>query len=69
MMPKSETFCAVDVILPPDKVFQMTISLKHPFKAKGVNAIIQQMKSSSLKIYFAVPSEKFDDFTREQRYI
>ena len=68
MMPKSQTFCAVDAILPPDMAFQMTVSPKHSLKAKGVNAIIEQMKPNSLKIYFVVPSDKFDDFTREQRY-
>ena len=68
MMPKSQTFCAVDAILPPDKAFQMTVSPKHSLQAKGVNSIIEQMKPNSLKIYFVVPSDKFDDFTKEQRY-
>ena len=49
-------------ILPKDKLFQMTVSDKHPVEYNGLTVVKDQLQCGVLKLYFVVPEENFDIF-------
>ena len=60
--PISKGFKSVDSILPKDKVFQMTVSDKHPVQYNGLTVVKDQLQCGVLKLYFVVPNENYDEF-------
>ena len=72
--PTIRNFSAVDLILTPNCIFQITVSPKHPVKQSGLINIVQNMlayrKNPNAKIflYFIVPDDIYDTF-RYQSYV
>ncbi|CAG8470223.1 14015_t:CDS:2 [Acaulospora morrowiae] len=67
--PTIKSFSAVDLILTPDCIFQITVSPKHPIKQSELIDIVQNMpayrKDPDAKIFlcFIVPDDIYDIFT------
>jgi len=72
--PTIRNFSAVDLILTPNCIFQITVSPKHPVKQSGLINIVQNMlayrKNPNAKffLYFIVPDDIYDTF-RYQSYV
>ena len=72
--PTIRNFSAVDLILTPNCIFQITVSPKHPVKQSELVNIVQNMlayrKNPNAKIllYFIVPDDIYDTF-RYQSYV
>lgn len=64
-MPKVSNYESVDSIVPPDKVFQMTVSHEHPVKMKHLKEIKNILKCNDLKLYFVVPEDIYVDFQQQ----
>ncbi|CAG8618192.1 2418_t:CDS:2 [Cetraspora pellucida] len=72
--PTIRNFSAVDLILTPNYIFQITVSPKHPVKQRELINIVQNMlayrKNPNAKIFlcFIVPDDIYDTF-RYQSYV
>jgi hypothetical protein len=57
-------FPSVDIILTPNSLFQITISLNHPVKQEPLRKILQKLpEKENITLYFVVPEEHFEAFT------
>jgi hypothetical protein len=67
-----KNFGAVDLILMQDKLFQITVSNKHPIKHNEIVKVIQNMpafkRGNKIRLFFVVPDEVYDGFTY-QNYV
>jgi hypothetical protein len=69
-LPASSNFPCIDAALGPNKLFQMTMSDKHPIKQAEFEKIINSIHpptststgTDTLELYFVVPDDKFDDY-------
>ena len=65
-------FGAVDLILMQDKIFQITVSNKHPIKQNEIVKVIQNMpafkRGNKIRLFFIVPDDVYDGF-RYQKYV
>ena len=67
----SKNIGAVDLIVTPDKLFQMTISLKHFIKQ---NVLVKTMENMRYKngekiwLFFVVPDDIYDEY-KYQKFI
>lgn len=65
-------FGAVDLILTQDKIFQITVSNKHPIKQNEIVKVIQNMpafqRGDKIRLFFVVPDDVYDGFTY-QNYV
>ena len=62
MVPSSKRFPSVDAIVPPDIGYQMTVSKHHPLNVNGINDVMDACGCRSLRLYFVIPKDIFDDF-------
>ena len=66
--PRTKILGAVDALMRPDKMFQMTIGEKHPIKAARLqDAMAMLQPQGQLRLYFVIPRDRWDDF-KEQPY-
>ena len=67
-----KNFGAVDLILMQDKIFQITVSNKHPIKQNEIVKVIQNMpafkRGDKIRLFFVVPDDVYDGFTY-QNYV
>ena len=75
LQPKSKTFEAADAILPPNNIFQVTVSTCHFIKANGLKNILKELKKhrdwrsdTRVNYFFVVPPDVYTSFSREQNY-
>src|SRR6185369_13786828 len=66
-IPLVDNYPAVDFILTPDKLFQVTTNKKHPVQKAALSEIIKKMKASNPSIsefmlYFVVPEDVYDTY-------
>jgi hypothetical protein len=67
-VPSAKNFAAVDSIMKPNRLFQMTVSSKHFIihealrKALVVLAGEKKPSEMDFQLYFVVPTDKFSDF-------
>ncbi|CAB4435540.1 unnamed protein product [Rhizophagus irregularis] len=70
--PTVKNFGAVDLIIMQDKLFQITVSNKHPIKHNEIVKVIQNMpafkRGNKIRLFFVVPDEVYDGFTY-QNYV
>ncbi|PKK58328.1 hypothetical protein RhiirC2_763480 [Rhizophagus irregularis] len=70
--PTVKNFGAVDLIMMQDKIFQITVSNKHPIKQNEIVKVIQNMpafkKGNKIRLFFVVPDDVYDGFTY-QNYV
>ncbi|CAG8596254.1 6061_t:CDS:2, partial [Acaulospora morrowiae] len=72
--PTIRNFSAVDLILTPDCIFQITVSPKHPVKQSELINIVQNMQAyrkdpnAKILLCFIVPDDVYDTF-RYQSYV
>ena len=64
---KNQSFPAVDAVVQPDKLFQITVSDDHRIDVRGLASAVQAMQASQsqVQLYFAVPPDKFTAFTKQ----
>ena len=66
-IPVGKTFEAVDSILQPDSVFQVTTAADHKVSGKGLENALQLLpEKDSYKLYFVVPDHRFESFKKQQ---
>lgn len=62
-----KNFGAVDLILMQDKIFQITVSNKHPIKQNEIVKVIKNMpafkREDKIRLFFVVPDDVYDGFT------
>ena len=64
-IPVGKTFEAVDSILQPDSVFQVTTAADHKVSGKGLENALQLLpEKDSYKLYFVVPDHCFESFKK-----
>ena len=75
LQPKSKMFEAADAILPPNNIFQVTVSTCHSIKANGLKNILKELKKhrdwrsdTRVNYFFVVPLDVYTSFGREQNY-
>jgi hypothetical protein len=65
--PTVKNFGAVDLIVFPDKLFQITVSEKHNIKQNELIKIIEKMPAyktgNKIRLYFVVPDDIYNDYT------
>ncbi|GES95208.1 crinkler (CRN) family protein, putative [Rhizophagus clarus] len=70
--PTVKNFGAVDLILTQDKIFQITVSNKHPIKQNEIVKVIQNMpafkRGNKIRLFFVVPDDIYNGFTY-QNYV
>ena len=66
-IPETKNFKSVDSILPPDRVFQVTVSENHPVELNNLELVQATLECEVLNLYFVVPKEVFPTF-RKQMY-
>jgi hypothetical protein len=70
-IPKSKSYAAVDFIVPPYDLFQVTVSRNHGVKGEAMNRLISTLGDdgkSIFRLFFVVPEEIYDSF-QEQPYL
>jgi hypothetical protein len=70
-VPKSKSYAAVDFIIPPYDLFQVTVSRNHGVKGEAMNRLISTLGDdgkSIFRLFFVVPEEIYDSF-QEQPYL
>jgi len=61
--PSWRTLAAVDSVVSPDKLFQMTVAERHGIKVEGLKDLLHQLpKRKMYRLYFVVPSEHYESF-------
>ena len=62
-------FPCVDIILTPNSLFQITISLHHPVKQEPLRKILEKLPTKeTISLYFVVPEEIFETFPFQNYY-
>jgi len=70
-VPKSKSYAAVDFLIPPYDLFQVTVSRNHGVKGEAMNRLISTLGDdgkSIFRLFFVVPEEIYDSF-QEQPYL
>ena len=64
---KNRNFAAVDAVIQPDKLFQITVSGKHGIDVKGLASATRALQAdeSVVELYFVVPPDVFDTYTKQ----
>lgn len=69
LIPDKRNFPAIDFVMMPDQLFQLTVAKKHPIKHNEIVKIVKEISHDKIiRLYFVVPEEIYDDFTY-QNYI
>jgi hypothetical protein len=67
-IPRSRNEAAIDAVV-GGALLQMTVSLDHPLKHKYIKPLVQHLQAlrpnMPIFIVFAVPEDKFDNFTAQ----
>ena len=67
--PVAKNFESIDSLIAPNKLFQITVSDKHPIKHNGLEKLKDKLDSSGeIRLYFVVPSDRYSSFQR-QNYV
>ena len=67
--PVAKNFESIDSLIAPNKLFQITVSDKHPIKHNGLEKLKDKLASSGeIRLYFVVPSDRYSSFQR-QNYV
>lgn len=68
--PYSKTSKSVDSYIHSNQLLQITVAKKHGIKQKGIKNLESILnKSNEIYLYFAVPKDNFDSFTKKQNYL
>jgi hypothetical protein len=63
---KNKRFPAVDAVMQPDKMFQITVSDSHGIDVKGLNNASRALRAfPNVKLYFVVPPDIFTQFKKQ----
>jgi hypothetical protein len=63
---RSKTFPAVDAVIQPDKLFQITVSDNHRINVQGLNNASQAMHGfPHVTLYFVVPPDMFSSYKKQ----
>jgi hypothetical protein len=63
---RSKTFPAVDAVIQPNKLFQITVSTNHQINVKGLNNASKAMRASPhVRLYFVVPPDIFSSYRKQ----
>jgi hypothetical protein len=64
--PDSQTFPAIDSIIAPNYLFQMTIATNHPIKLSGLKAVEEKLaEKGPIYYFFVVPSKLSDGYIKQ----
>ncbi len=63
--PRSRIFETIDSILLPNNAFQITVSCSHGMKHHGLVQVKSQLLCKTLRIYFVVPINIYDNFKKQ----
>ena len=64
---KNRAFPAVDAVVQPDQLFQITVSEDHRINVQGLVSAVQAMRADAadVKLFFAVPPDRFDAYPKQ----
>lgn len=62
-LPKVHNFPAIDALLQPHSLFQMTISQKRSMRAEWLDQAKRQLRGGPKRLYFVVPDCIFSSFS------
>ena len=64
---KNQTLPAVDAIIQPDRLFQITVSGDHQVNPRGLATAVGEMQAAQeqVKLYFVVPPDVFQGYTKQ----
>ena len=65
MMPSAKNLASVDALMQPDKMFQMTVGLRHSVKVEGLNKAADVLSSNQVDLVFVVPPSVYDGFKKQ----
>ena len=59
---------AIDSLQQPEHLFQMTVSRRHGVLLQSARQAVRVLRGKEKRLYFVVPSDKFNEWTVEQPY-
>ncbi|CAI2178669.1 6111_t:CDS:2 [Funneliformis geosporum] len=63
--PMNQNFESIDIIVAPDKLFQITAAKKHPIKLNGLKKLVDKLGGKSgkdeISLYFVLPKNLYDN--------
>eukprot|EP00195_Chlamydomonas_chlamydogama_P008570 CAMPEP_0202890160 /NCGR_PEP_ID=MMETSP1392-20130828/660_1 /ASSEMBLY_ACC=CAM_ASM_000868 /TAXON_ID=225041 /ORGANISM="Chlamydomonas chlamydogama, Strain SAG 11-48b" /LENGTH=584 /DNA_ID=CAMNT_0049573679 /DNA_START=72 /DNA_END=1826 /DNA_ORIENTATION=+ len=63
--PASPTLGAVDALMKPCHLFQLTVRQEHPVKVEPLNEAVKALGAKEANLYFVVHASVFDNFTTQ----
>lgn len=63
-IPRSQTFKTIDSLVPPDNLFQITVSTSHGINESGLDDLAGILNSSKVNSYFVTLAENVESFTQ-----
>ena len=63
-IPRSQTFKTIDSLVPPDNLFQITVSTSHGINESGLDDLAGILNSSRVNFYFVTLAENVESFTQ-----
>ena len=67
-IPAVRNFPCIDLVITPNKLFQITLSENHPLKKAHLKNIARKLNHADLELYFVVPEKIYDKF-KPQNYL
>ncbi|GAM23476.1 hypothetical protein SAMD00019534_066510 [Acytostelium subglobosum LB1] len=70
LVPSFSNFPAIDSLIKPNQLFQVTVSADHPPLMKELTSIVDQLGATvaNVELYFVLPQDQFSSF-KEQHYL
>ena len=64
---RSQNLPAIEAVVQPDKLFQITVSGDHGVNAKGMANAVRAMRAEerAVQLFFVVPPEVFSSYTKQ----